>query len=192
MADATKVSHKFRDTIWADWQEIVIDKDVITFNKSNALSVLIPISEIDSVQIIKSFGDGFSCVIRHNKNRKIKIHTGAIKRFGQPIQNLHSFADLLQTLKQHPQADFNYLVGSNKLYYFSLISLIIVIPLIVILIGVAINKNGMPLHVIMKITVTLILLLLFGLPLIKNGKVKSVKQLDELPYQLETLLIQTE
>lgn len=189
MDDATKISHKFRDNIWADWQEIVIDKDVITFYKSNVISDIVPISEVDSVQIVKSFGDGFSCVIHHSKTRKIKIHTGAIKRFGNPLQDVGSFACFLQTLKQHPQTDIQYLIGSNKLYYFSLISLIVFIPLVIVLIVLAYNKNGMPFHIILKITITFTLLLAFAWPLIKNGKIKSVKQLDTLPYDLENYLI---
>jgi len=154
---------------------------------SEKTNLSLRVDEIESVQIAQNFGEGSYCNIAYGDGRKLKIHSGAIESFGSPFQCISSFVDFMKALLVRPNPGFSITVGSNGLYWFTLICALITIPLVALILYLTVFEGGVPAHEWWKAIFVVGMLALFGVPLLKIGRAKQVEQLDELPFGLELL-----
>ena len=172
------IKHKFRNNLFSKWQEVVMDKDVLSLFKAGVLTDSIAINEIINIKIINLIGNNVKCIIYGSSNRKIEFHSGAIKKFAQPYQNLLSLSKIILALDNYPNKKYDFILGSNKLYYFSLFILVISVPIVIFILYISLIKNKMPLYIIWKLAVFLGMITLFIVPVVKKGKSIHVKSLD--------------
>jgi len=188
------VVHEYRDNLFKGWKTLSIEGDNISLQELNKQGEEIAkqaflVSQIKSVQIAKSFGASFYCNITLDDGKKLRVHSGAIETFGSPYQRLESFAHVMKALLVREKPEFQIIVGSNGLYWFTIIAAVLTIPLVGMLLFISFFKGGhVPDYVVWKAVFVVGMIVAFGIPLMKMGKAKEEEQLDALPYGLELFM----